>query len=285
MLIINRLMLIAVLACSMLPAYADNVSATLPSGVVVNADYRPRNPDLPVLVVLHGFLQTDEFQATHNIIEGLAGLGYTVLGPNLSLGISNRRKSLACEALHKHTLSDDVAEIDFWVNWLLLHGHKQVILVGHSWGGQHALAFAQLHPDKPIKGIVAVSLVRAAQHGQAIAAEEDSAMAKPHSEPPSLKPYKLNFCRKYVGTPESYLSYAVWTDTRVIQSLKDTRAPVYVILGGNDRRADPEWMTALADTGANVAVVKNADHFFSSLYEFDLVDALQVALDRLSTAE
>jgi pimeloyl-ACP methyl ester carboxylesterase len=282
MFFISRLVFIAGLVLSALPAAADKVSATPGSGTTLSAEFRPGNPRLPALVVLHGFLQTTEFQATRNVIEGLAGMGYTVLGPNLSLGVDDRRTSLPCEALHRHTLSEDVAEIDFWVNWLSQHGYQRIVFVGHSWGGQHALAYVQQHPGKPVMGIVAVSLVRARQSEQTLAAQADIASAMLHSATPGLKSYALNFCGKYVGTPESYLSYAAWTDARVIESLKGAGVPVYAILGGNDRRVDQRWMASLADAGAEVSVVDGADHFFSSQYEFDLVDAMQVALDALN---
>jgi pimeloyl-ACP methyl ester carboxylesterase len=143
----------------------------------------------------------------------------------------------------------------------------------------------QQYPDKPVKGIVAVSLVRARQTEQSLRTQADIATALLHSGTPGLESYELNFCNKYVGTPESYLSYAAWTDARVLASLKDAHVPTYVILGGKDRRSDQPWMTSLADAGAEVSVVKGADHFFSSLYEFDLVDAMQVALDALNAAD
>lgn len=281
----SQLALAAVLVWALLPAHAEKVRANLPSGLGVSADYRAGDTSRPALMVLHGFLQTNEFQATRNIIEGLAGLGYAVLSPNLSLGVADRRKSLPCQALHKHTVSGDVAEIDFWVDWLVRHGQKRIILVGHSWGGQHALAYMQAHPKGPVTGIVAVSLVRARQSAQTVAEQAAAANAMLDSETPGLKRYELNFCREFAATPQSYLSYASWTDDKVLASLKDLPVPVYVILGGNDRRSDESWRTALAASGATVAVVPGADHFFSSLYEFDLVDAMQAALHALDSAD
>ena len=66
--------------------------------------------------------------------------------------------------------------------------------------------------------------------------------------------------------------------------MKQVGVPVYVILGGADRRSDPEWKKALAGAGANISVVDGADHFFSSMYEFDLIDAVQAVLRTLDSS-
>lgn len=257
---------------------AGKIDATLPSGLGVGAEYRPGEPGMPVLVILHGFLQTNQFQATRNIIDELSGSGYGILAPNLSLGVENRRKSLACGAMHRHTLNDDIAEIDFWVNWTLQRGPKDVIFIGHSWGAQHALAYLQTYAKRPVKGLIAVSLVRARQDLALLASQSALATELSRGDAPPLGPYELNFCKKYSGTPESYLSYADWTDDRAIEALQRVRVPVHVILGGGDKRSDPYWRQSLTETGATVQVIEGADHFFSSLYEFDLADALQTGL-------
>lgn len=281
---LRQLACVALLVGAVVPAAAKPVRVPLPSGLAVNAEYQPGDTALPVLLVLHGFLQTNEFQATRHLVDGLAGLGYPVLAPTLSLGVDNRRRSLPCEALHKHTLDEDVAEIDFWVNWLLKHGYRHLVLVGQSWGGQHAIAYLQAHPDRPVTALVAVSLVRARQSESTVEVQSGAATSLLKQERPQLMSYQLNFCGKYTATPQSYLSYAAWTDSKVIASLKKVRVPVYVILGGADKRSDPRWKKALAGAGANISVVDGADHFFSSMYEFDLIDAMQSVLRTLGPA-
>jgi pimeloyl-ACP methyl ester carboxylesterase len=275
-----RIVLIFALFAGVTPySQAEKVSSTLPSGVVINAEYTSGDPAQPALLVVHGFLQTREFQATRNILDGLSDMGYEVLGPSLSLGIGNRRKSLSCEALHKHTLEDDLEELDHWVDWLLQRGHSSIVLIGHSWGGQHALAYVAKYPDRPIAGVVAISLVRSRQDEPTLAAQSEQAMARLNGGVAGLDSYALNFCKKYTGTPQSYLSYAKWTDSKVLAAVKNTRPPVYVILGGSDRRIDDVWITALRDSGAEVSKIAGADHFFSSQYEFDLLDELEKSLN------
>jgi len=264
---------------------AEKVSMTLPSGLVVNAAYTPGDPQKPALLVLHGFLQTREFQATKNIIDGLSDMGYEVLGPSLSLGVGNRRKSLSCEAPHTHTLQGDLEELDRWVDWLLKKGHHSMLLVGHSWGGQHALAYAAQYPQRPIVGVVAVSLVRARQDEATLTAQKKQAQVRLDAGTLALNPYALNFCKKYVGIAQSYLSYAAWTDAKVIATVKASPVPVHVILGSEDRRIDSAWVSALRASGAEVSTVDGADHFFSSQYEFDLLDELAESLKTFEHSE
>ena len=274
-----KILLVAGLCAIASPfAQAEKVSATLPSGVVINADYMPGDPAQPALLVVHGFLQTREFQATKNIIDGLSDMGYEVLGPSLSLGVESRRKSLSCEAMHKHTLEDDLEELDRWVDWLLQHGHSSIVLVGHSWGGQHALAYVAKYPDRPIAGVVTVSLVRTRQTQSMLDAQSEQARVRLKAGEAGPDNYELNFCKKYTGTPQSYLSYAEWGNAKVLAAVKNTRPPVYVILGGYDRRIDDDWITSLRDSGAEVTRITGADHFFSSQYEFDLLDELEKSL-------
>jgi pimeloyl-ACP methyl ester carboxylesterase len=262
-------------------AQAAKVSATLSSGLVVNAEYVSRDANQPAVVLLHGFLQTNEFLATRNMIDGLADFGYTVLGPSLSLGVGNRRKSLPCEALHQHTVAKDLEEIDYWVGWLLEKGHPSVVLVGHSWGGQHALAYVERYPSRPVTATVAVSLVRTRQNAENIGLQVGRATAALKSGAAGLDNYRLSFCNKFTATPESYLSYAQWTDSRVIETVTDSRVPVYVIVGGSDRRIDDAWLVSLRDAGAEVSVIDGADHFFSSMHEFEVLDELQGVLEKL----
>jgi pimeloyl-ACP methyl ester carboxylesterase len=274
-----KILLVASLCAFASPyAQAEKVSAALPSGVVVNADYVSGDPSQPALLVVHGFLQTREFQATKNIIDGLSYMGYEVLGPSLSLGVESRRKSLSCEAMHKHTLEDDLEELDHWVDWLLQHGHSSIVLVGHSWGGQQALAYVAKYPDRPITGVVAVSLVRTRQTQSILDTQSEQARIRLKAGEAGPDNYELNFCKKYTGTPQSYLSYAEWSDAKVLTTVKNTRPPVHVILGGDDRRIDNDWVSSLRNSGAEVSRITGADHFFSSQYEFDLLDELEKSL-------
>jgi pimeloyl-ACP methyl ester carboxylesterase len=276
---------ILLLAGASFAAHAEILRLQGPDGKYLTAEHERGDTKRPALLVLHGFLQTHEFQTTQSLISNLSMLGYTVLGPNLSLGISDRRQSMQCQAPHKHIFDDDLREIDFWVQWLRKQGHRDVILVGHSWGSQHGLGYVEAHPEAPVSAVIAISLVRVEQ-GTAVRAKQISvAQARAARHDKSLKPYALSFCKVFMAAPESYLSYARWDDARVFDSLtrlQQRKVPVYAIVGNKDNRVDDEWIRELGRHVAQLSVIEGANHFFSSVHEFDLIERLETLLTRIS---
>jgi pimeloyl-ACP methyl ester carboxylesterase len=264
--------------------HADTLRLRSPDGKFLNADYLRGDPERPAIVVLHGFLQTHEFLTTQGIIHDLSTFGYTIVGPNLSLGVPDRRQSLPCQAPHNHRLDDDLREIDFWVGWLHRQGYARVVLVGHSWGSQHALAYVEAYPKAPVAAVIAVSLVRVEQKAAVRARQIADAEARLARHDQSLQPYALSFCKAYMANPRSYLSYARWGDRRVMDSLtrlQERKLPVYVVIGSADTRIDDEWVKELRHRAYQVSVIEGANHFFSSMHEFDLSDRLEAILAQI----
>jgi pimeloyl-ACP methyl ester carboxylesterase len=269
------------------PAQAEDLRLTSADGKPVNAEYLPGDTRRPAVLVLHGFLQTREFLTTQTIISGLSSVGNGILSPNLSLGVADRQQSMQCQAPHQNTFEDDLREIDVWVQWLRKQGYPSVIIVGHSWGSQHGVGYADAYPKAPIAAVVGVSLVRTEQTPQVIARQSAAAKERLTRKDTALKPYALSYCKEYMARPESYLSYARWSDARVLgvlERLKKRQVPVYVLLGSQDKRSDNAWAKALRVSASQVLVVEGANHFFSSLHEFELNERLEVILARLNTA-
>jgi pimeloyl-ACP methyl ester carboxylesterase len=277
--------IITVLQCSLLlPARAERVQEHLPGNLVVNADYQPASTDKPAVLVLHGFLQTFDFLATRNLINDISDLGYTVLAPNLSLGIPNRKQSVQCNAAHTHTEQKDLAEINFWIQWLQNKGYHSVIMVGHSWGSQHSLGYMLANKNPAVTAVVAISLVRTRQKAATQKQQLQRASTYKKNHDNSLHAYELSFCREYMATPDSYISYASWTDNYVLQvlsTLKNRHVPVYVIVGGKDKRIDDRWVSAITPRVTKLIKIPNANHFFSHVSEFDLNDQLEKLLPQI----
>lgn len=268
------------------PGRAETLRLPSPDGKYLSAEYHRGDTRRPALLVLHGFLQTNDFQTTQSLISNLSMLGYTVLGPNFSLGISDRRQSMQCQAPHDHSFEDDLREIDFWIGWLKNQGYSRVIIVGHSWGSQHALGYVETHPAAPVVAVIAVSLVRTEQIAAVQARQAAKAQAREARHDNSLQPYALSFCKSFMATPRSYLSYARWDDQHVIDvltRLQERKLPVYVVIGSEDNRSDDAWLRELRRT-AQVSVIEGANHFFSSVHEFDLSDRLEALLTRINAA-
>ncbi|MCD6707428.1 MAG: alpha/beta hydrolase [Thiobacillus sp.] len=241
-------------------------------GITASAEYLVGERSKPALLLLHGFLQTRDFPTVATLARGLQDAGYTVLAPTLSLNIPNRAQSLACEAVHKHSLDDDVAEIGRWVGWLKSQGHHSIVLVGHSFGSLQLLAYLSRKPDAAIKAYIGASLIEAQIGTTArpalIAQLEDRVRGKQRA----LVNQALSFCGKYPSTPEGLLSYVHWDQARLLAALKHSPVDVKLIMGGMDNMLERGWIKALQHVRTPMVIVKGASHFMDGAHEFDLLD-------------
>jgi pimeloyl-ACP methyl ester carboxylesterase len=221
---------------------------------------------------LHGFLQTRAFPTVATLARGLHDAGYTVLSPTLSLDIPARAQSLACEAAHRHSLDDDVAEIGRWVAWLKANGHRSIVLLGHSFGSLQHLAYLASRPDPAVKAYIGASLIETrigtAARSALIAQLEDRVARKQRD----LVTQTLSFCRNYTSTPEDMLSYVRWDQTRTLAALKHLPVEGQLVMGDEDTMIGDNWMKALRHIRARMAIVKGANHFMDGQHEFDLLE-------------
>lgn len=255
-------------------ALAEIIENRLASGNVLSADFHAGKPQLPAIILLHGFLQTRDFPTVSRLAEGLSAAGYTTLTPTLSLGISRRTKSLPCEAAHRHTLDQDIAEIASWVDWLAKRQPGPIVFIGHSYGSLQGLVYASNTPNPALRHIIAISLVDTERHSTNVSVASMLAQAKARSvkNDTRLVDFAIGHCKRFNATPASYLSYANWDRQRVLSLSRNSRVPMHVILGGEDTRMGKGWSEALSAAGVHVDRVNGANHFFDAEYEFDLLD-------------
>lgn len=252
------------------------IDAKLPSGEAITAAFQSGKPGRPAVLVLHGFLQTREFPTVANLGQALASAGYAVLAPTLSLGVSKRKRSLPCEAVHTHTLDGDVAELAFWVQWLNMRGYKHIVLVGHSFGSLQILSYLGRKHSPTIGKALLISLTdvevkQAATERAQIARGLRERVARGDR---SLVEAEFGQCRKYVSPPAALLSYATITRSTILDELSKSTVPVEAILGSDDDRMGRDWPDRLRARGIAVRMVPGANHFFDNQYEFDLHDAV-----------
>lgn len=264
-------------------AQEQRIEARLPSGMIVTAAYYGGKPSQPAVVILHGFLQTRDFPTVANLADALAEAGYPVLTPTLSLGISRRARSLPCEAVHTHTMDQDLAELAFWTQWLKNKGHKNIALIGHSFGSLQILEYLARKPDPAVRRALLLSLTDVELTQAAAMREKTVRMLRERIArgDRSLVETEFGHCRKYVSPAAAVLSYAAITRGSILRALSKATVPVEVIMGGKDDRMGRDWPDTLAAQGVSVSVIAGANHFFDNQYEFDLSDAvLQGLSDR-----
>jgi pimeloyl-ACP methyl ester carboxylesterase len=262
-------------------AHAVVVQASLPSGISVSADYLKGEPSKPAVLLLHGFLQTRDSPTVARLASGLRDAGYTTLTPTLSLGIPNRMQSLACEAVHKHSMNDDVAEIRHWVAWMKARGHHAIVLLGHSFGSVQLLPYLNANPDPVVKALLGVSLIEVkigdAPRAPLIAKLQDQVQRKQRT----LVSQTLSYCPKYIAPAASLLSYVIWDQPHTLGALKQLPVPAQLVMGGADPNIAPGWLKALQHIQIPVTVVPDANHFMDGEHEFTLLDHALQFLQRL----
>jgi pimeloyl-ACP methyl ester carboxylesterase len=277
----------AALLCFLLLVFPASARAAIAQlevrpGIAATAEYLAGQRDKPAVLLLHGFLQTRDFPTVATLARGLSDAGYPVLAPTLSLGIPNRMQSLSCEAVHRHRLDDDVAEISRWVEWLKSRGHRAIVLVGHSFGSMQLLAYLNARPDPAVKAYVGTSLIEA-QIGDTpratLVAQLESRVEAGQRAPVTQR---LSLCRKYLAPPESLLSYVRWDQSRTLAALKASPVKVELIMGDSDEMLGRNWIRALARMRTPMIIVKGANHFMDGEHEFDL---LQHTLDFLKRVQ
>ncbi|MDG6774051.1 alpha/beta hydrolase [Thiomicrorhabdus sp. ZW0627] len=247
--------------------------------LTAEAEYQTGNPDKPAVLIMHGFLTTNQFHTIKATVQAFHDAGYTTLAPTLTLNINKRRQSVKCNAIHTHTLEQDQLEISEWIDWLEKKGHKQIILVGHSSGSQELLALLASRKDPFIKLAIFTSLFYL--NGEELGtnpAELD--YSKKALEAKNNQPHKYSFLfchNNYYATPESFLSYQKLDRQYILEQLRNLEVPNYTIMGSEDKRyksVGNNWLDELKQTGTNLVIIEGANHFFSSEYEFDLQDQL-----------
>ncbi|MFV1983363.1 MAG: alpha/beta hydrolase [Thiohalomonadales bacterium] len=262
------------LACISITGHTATIKHALPNGFVTSAEYRVGKKTKPAVFILHGFLQTRDYLTVESLITAISDEGYTVLAPNLSLGISNRKKSLPCEAIHQHNMSQDIDEIDYWVKWLEKKGHSSIYLVGHSFGSLQILVYTNKKKPKSVKKLITASLidVEKSSDKQLIKSYLTKAQEYAKNNDTRLHEYPISYCKKYISPAKDYISYARWDKQTIISELNKLNIPISVILGSKDIRVDKNWISLLKKANLNLIIIQGANHFFDTAHEFDLND-------------
>lgn len=263
------------------PSVSEIIHLKLPTGYLATAELLQGEAEMKPVLIQHGFLQTRDFFTVRRLGEALHEMGYTVLLPNLTLGIDNRRQSLACEAIHTHSMEQDLAEIGFWVDWLHRQSGKLVTLIGHSTGSLELFAYLAEASSPPVNQAILISLLAFAQGPAAKenATELQRARQQFATDPEAISSYRLAYCDTYNTTAKNYLSYMEWNRANTLNSLKKLPIKPTILLGGEDRRLGDDWLPAMRQANAKVIPITGADHFFDYEYEFELTDTVLELLE------
>jgi pimeloyl-ACP methyl ester carboxylesterase len=266
-------------------ARAVVVDLEMRPGISASAEYLIGERSKPAVLLLHGFLQTRDFRTVATLATSLRDAGYTVLAPTLSLNIPNRTQTLACEAIHRHSMEGDIAEIARWVSWLKSRGHHSIVLFGHSFGSLQLLAYLNAQPDAAVKAYIGTSLIETRiaplSRSTLIAQLNERVQSKQRA----LVTQTVSFCKKYTAPPEDLLSYVRWDQARTLMAVKQSPVPVQLIMGDADKMLGQNWIQTLQHIQAPMILVHGANHFMDAEHEFDLLEHTLDFLQKLPPSQ
>lgn len=139
-------------------AYAENVTLKY-KNIVLNA-YVEKAGDWPGRVVLmtHGTLANNRMEIMAGLQDALKSKGISSLAINLSYAIDNRASATYdCAVAHRYQHTDALDEIGAWLAWLKQQGAKDIVLLGHSRGGNQTAWFAAERSDPAFNRLVLIA--------------------------------------------------------------------------------------------------------------------------------
>lgn len=255
-------------------AAVQSIELRMPNGTLTTADFWPGEADALPIVILHGFLQTREFPTVRRLAQSLAESGHPVLTPSLSLGVTLRRQSLPCEAIHTNDMEQDLDEVEVWVRWLAERTGRTPALFGHSAGATLIAAYLARPARPPVRATGLVGLTYFGfSRGAPLSRRTALSLVAVGDE--GMHPFALVFCDRYVTTPAKVLSYYAWSAERIARALAATDVPTLILVGGADERIDQAWAATLRSDLVTITTIPDAEHFFDGAAEFDLADHVE----------
>ena len=247
-------------------------------------------PEGPVVLITHGTLAHNRMEIIITLQKLFAENGISSLAINLSLGLSKRPSRMYdCATPHTHKHTDAIQEIGAWVEWLKYEGAKDIVLLGHSRGGNQTAWYAAEQADSSVSGVILLapqtwSAEYAARdyekrYGKPLQPILDKALSlvKAGKGKEMLEHVDFIYCKDTTVSAESFVSY-YQVDQRLDTPylLPRIKLPVLLFVGTEDKVVSglQKKLDQLPQQPANLetVIVEGADHFFRDLYAEDVVD-------------
>lgn len=260
------------------------VETTTPDGHAVQANLEEvAEPTGPMILITHGTLAHGGMDTIAGFQQVLAERGLPSLAPNLSLGLDNRTGMYDCATPHTHKHSDAPGEIGAWVDWLQKRGVEEIVVMGHSRGGNQTAWYLVEDAPPAVTGAVLVAPMTYDHAAEAADWEErtleplDETLARAEQAEDMMGPMPFIYCDSAMVAPAAFIDYYgpdPRKDTPTL--LTRTERPVLVIAGSADTVVEglPDKIAAVDDPQTDLVVIEGADHFFRDLFAEDVADAV-----------
>jgi len=246
-------------------------------------------PKGPVVLMTHGTLGHNRMEIISTLQELFKENGVTSLAINLSLGLQNRKSAMYdCATPHTHKHGDAMGEISAWVEWLKFENVKEIVLLGHSRGGNQTAWHAVEQNEPVITKVILVapqtwSASNAAEgyekrYGKPLATllDKANALIKAGEGQQMMEHTDFLYCKDTSVTAEAFASY-YQPDERMDTPflVEKIRQPILLFVGSEDKIAKELQKKLQKLSGSDnltIEIMDGADHFFRDLYAEDLVE-------------
>ncbi len=106
-----------------------------------------------VALIVHGTLAHHKMEIVADLQKNLKTRGLSSLAVTLSLGQNARTGFFDCGKVHAHRPLDSLDEIDAWIGWLKNSGATDIVLIGHSQGGNHVAVYGAERNDASVSAL------------------------------------------------------------------------------------------------------------------------------------
>ena len=246
-------------------------------------------PKGPVVLMTHGTLGHNRMEIMSTLQSLFKENGISSLAINLSLGLNDRNSAMYdCKVPHTHKHTDAIKEIGAWVEWLKFEDVKNVVLLGHSRGGNQTAWYAAEEIDPVVSKIILVapqtwSADYAAhdyekRYGKKLqpVLKEATDLVKAGKGKQLLQHTDFIYCKDATVSAEAFANYYT-PDPRMDTPylLDKIKQPILLFVGTQDKVvADLTQKLDKLSKSSNLTVetMDGADHFFRDLYAEDLVE-------------
>jgi pimeloyl-ACP methyl ester carboxylesterase len=252
-----------------------------------------------IVLIVHGLWAHNKMEIVETSQNTLLDINRSSLAINLSLGIDDRHGFLDCNVVHRHTQEDTIDEIQAWIDWLKSQNVTDIVLMGHSRGGNYVLVYAAERMDPVVShllflapGTISTNAIfftrqygynfdEIMQRTQKLIAAGKGDNVMPKTD--------FNYCPQAAVTANSFASYySSASDKRFqnfVEYIPQLIVPTLIITGtADERQPDIEKNVRPYVDGKLIylSVIEGAGHFF---LDFNIEEAMEVAVEFLEETQ
>jgi pimeloyl-ACP methyl ester carboxylesterase len=236
-----------------------------------------------IFLIVHGTWAHSGMEIISNLQSLLSENGQSSLAITLSLGLDDRAGFMTCESPITAHHGKAAVEINSWIEYLN-EDWAEVIIIGHSRGGNQVALFNQTFPNLKVSRLILIAPMSWNQKQSATAYRDDTGipldevlLAARKAGADSIKANILQ-CKDVEVLATSFLSYYADKPNRnTPEILQSVDRPVLVFQGTEDALAEA-YKSQISLVSSNSLVenywIDGADHFFRDLYADELVEIL-----------